>query len=121
MPWKRWARERRVEPDNPGFPAGRHLRHRSAGISGRNGRRGARKAFGEVADCEKVLLVFGGDDFINSAGLAVLFDLILPAKEKGVQFRIVHPAQHFRKVFEIVGLSKDVGVFPEEREALADW
>ena len=79
------------------------------------------KAFGEVADSEKVLLVFGGDDFINSAGLAVLFDLILPAKEKGVQFRIVHPAQHFRKVFEIVGLSKDVGVFPEEREALADW
>ena len=79
------------------------------------------KAFGEVADSEKILLVFGGDDFINSAGLAVLFDLILPAKEKGVQFRIVHPAQHFRKVFEIIGLSKDVGVFLEEREVLADW
>ena len=79
------------------------------------------KALGEVADSEKVLLVFGVGDFINSAGLAVLFDLILPAMETGVQFRIVHPAQHFRKIFEIVGLSKDVGVFLEEREALADW
>ena len=31
------------------------------------------------------------------------------------------PAQHFRKVFEIVGLSRDVGVFLEERGALAAW
>ena len=78
-------------------------------------------ALEEVTGCERVLLVFGVDDFINSAGLAVLFDLILPVIEKGVKFRIVHPAPHFCKVFEIVGLSKDAEVFMAEEEALAGW
>ena len=78
-------------------------------------------AFVQTADSDRIVLSFGERDFINSAGLAVLFDLILPRKAKGVEFRIAHPAKHFRKVFEIVGLSKDVGVFESEDEALKGW
>ena len=39
---------------------------------------------------------------INSTGLAILFELIL------------HPSKHFRKVFDIVRLSRDVPVFASE-------
>jgi len=79
------------------------------------------EAFQQAADAEKVLLVFAEKAFINSAGLAVLFDLVLPAKEQGRQFRVVHPAKHFRKVFDIVGMSKDVEVFEAEVQAITGW
>jgi len=51
----------------------------------------------------------------------VLFDLIFPLKDQGKQFRVVHPSKHFRKVFDIVGLSKDVDVFESEEKAMSDW
>jgi len=79
------------------------------------------EAFQQVGGAEKVLLVFAEKAFINSAGLAVLFDLILPAKEQGRQFRVVHPSKHFRKVFDIVGMSKDVEVFEGEEQAIVGW
>ncbi|MBT7188367.1 STAS domain-containing protein [Candidatus Bathyarchaeota archaeon] len=78
-------------------------------------------AFLRIADFNKIVLTFHEKDFINSAGLAVLFDLILPLKDKGKVFRVVHPAAHFRKVFDIVGLSKDVDVFESEELAMEGW
>ncbi len=78
-------------------------------------------AFQQVRDAEKVLLVFQEKDFITSAGLAVVFDCILPLQEQGRQVRIVQPSKHFRKVFDIVGLSKDVEVFESEEQALGGW
>ena len=79
-------------------------------------------AFQQIGDAEKVLLVFREQDMISSAGLAVLFDLILPLKEEqGTQFRIVQPSRHFRKIFDIIGLSQDVEVFEVEEQAVAGW
>mgnify|MGYP001327973257 CR=1 FL=1 len=78
-------------------------------------------AFAESDAAHKVLLSFDEKCFINSTGLAILFDLILPRTEAGRQVRIVHPAEHFRKVFDIVGLSKDVKVSESEAQALQDW
>ena len=79
------------------------------------------EAFQQVAEAEKVLLVFQDKDFMTSAGLAVIFDCVLPLKGQGKQVRIVQPSKHFRKMFTIVGLSKDVEVFAAEEEALAGW
>ena len=78
-------------------------------------------AFAQVGAAAKVVVVFQEKDFINSAGLAVLIGCILPAQEQGKQVRLVHPAKHFRKVFDIVGLSKDVEVYAAEEEALVGW
>ena len=78
-------------------------------------------AFGQAAAAGKILLVFRENDFITSAGLAVLFDLILSAQEQGKKIRIAQPAAHFRKVFDIVGLSRDVEVFDALEPALAQW
>jgi len=79
------------------------------------------EAFDQIGEEDKVVVVFHKKDFINSAGLAVLFDLILPAKDQGKQFRVVHPSDHFRKVFDIIGLSKDVDVFESEEQAMEGW
>jgi len=45
----------------------------------------------------------------------------LPVQEKGAQVRIVEPAAHFRRVFKMVGLSKEVDVFEEEVQAVVGW
>ena len=79
------------------------------------------EAFSQIGDADKILLLFDEKCFINSSGLAVLFDLILPLRDQGKQFRAVHPASHFRKVFDIVGLSQDLGVFGGEDAAIAQW
>jgi anti-anti-sigma factor len=78
-------------------------------------------AFEQLAKAAKILLVFRAEDMITSAGIAVLFDLILTAQEQGRQVRIAQPAAHFRKVFDLVGLSKDVEIFEDEAEAVAGW
>ena len=74
-------------------------------------------AFGEAQSAGKVLVAFAEDSFINSVGLAILLDLILPLKDQGKDIRIVHPSKHFRRVFDLVGLSKDVPVFGSEDAA----
>lgn len=79
------------------------------------------EAFAKLDKAEKVLLVFQEGDFISSAGLAVVFDCVLPLQARGKKSRIVQPSKHFRKIFEIVGLSKDVEIFPAEDQALAGW
>ena len=76
-------------------------------------------AFQQASDAAKLMVVFDERSFINSTGLAILFELVLPMKDAGRDVRIVHPSQHFRKVFDIVGLSGDVPVFGSEDQALA--
>ena len=75
-------------------------------------------AFGQVGDARRILVVFDEKCFINSTGLAILFELILPLKDQGKEVRIVHPSGHFRKVFDIVGLSRDVPVQASESEIM---
>jgi anti-anti-sigma factor len=57
---------------------------------------------------DTIVLSFDEKSFINSTGLAVLMDLLLPIKER--QITLVHPKPHFRRVFEITGMKGDFGV-----------
>ena len=92
-----------------------------AGYLSSDNAQGLDDAFAQLGDAPKILLVFREGDMISSAGLAVLFDLIMTAEEQGQQVRLVQPAAHFRKVFDLVGLSEDVEVFEGEEEAVAGW
>ena len=76
-------------------------------------------AFAEAKEAGKVLISFAEDSFLNSVGIAILLDLLLPLKDQGKEIRIVHPSQHFRRVFDLVGLSRDVPVFESEQAAAA--
>ncbi len=51
---------------------------------------------GQVGVVPKILLLFREGDMITSAGIAVLFDLIMTTGDQGQQVRIVQPAQYFR-------------------------
>ena len=77
------------------------------------------EAMKQVGDADRVVLIFDEQCHINSTGLSALFEHVLPGIEQGKEFRVVHPAPHFRKVFDIVGLSADVEVFADEASALA--
>ena len=77
------------------------------------------EAMQQVGDTKKVVLIFDEKCFINSTGLSAMFEHVLPGIEQGMEYRVVHPAPHFRKVFDIVGLSADVEVFADEASALA--
>ena len=77
------------------------------------------EAIKRVGDAKKVVLILDEKCFINSTGLSALFEHVLPGIEQGEEYRVVHPAPHFRKVFDIVGLTADVGVFADEASAAA--
>ena len=65
-----------------------------------------KEALSQVSD--QIVLSFDEQCFINSTGLAVLMDLLLPIKDK--QITLVHPKAHFRRVFEITGMAGDFEV-----------
>ena len=57
---------------------------------------------------DTIVLSFDEKSFINSTGLAVLMDLLLPIKDRSIT--LVHPKAHFRRVFEITGMAGDFEV-----------
>lgn len=58
---------------------------------------------------DRVVLSFDEKSFTISTGLAVLMDPLLPLKDDK-QITLVHPKDHFRRVFEITGMARDFGV-----------
>ncbi len=65
-----------------------------------------KEALSQVSD--EIVLSFDEKCFINSTGLAVLMDLLLPIKDRSIT--LVHPKAHFRRVFEITGMAGDFEV-----------
>ena len=66
----------------------------------------------------KIVFSFRDGDFINSAGIGILIGLVMDARDNGRRIRFSHPSAHFRKIFEIVGLTKYVDVFPSVEESV---
>lgn len=67
-----------------------------------------KEALAQVSDGDELTLAFDESVFINSSGLAVILDLLLPIKHK--QITLAHPKAHFRRVFEITGMTRDFEV-----------
>jgi anti-anti-sigma factor len=77
------------------------------------------QAYREVSEeTAKVLLSFRDGDHINSAGIAILIDLVSESQRQDKTIRIVHPDAHFQKIFKMVGLTGYAGVFSSEEEGL---
>ncbi len=69
----------------------------------------------------KVVVVFHTEDHINSAGIGVLIGLVMESRNTARAVHFVHPAEHFRKIFDIVGLSRYAPVFSTLDEALSHF
>jgi anti-anti-sigma factor len=55
---------------------------------------------------KNILLKFDGKSRINSAGIAIVINLVIEGKEKGREIFITGVSKHFQKIFELVGLTK---------------
>jgi anti-anti-sigma factor len=67
---------------------------------------------------KKVLLLFNGENYINSGGIAILIGIAAESRKKEQTIRITGLSDHFQKIFSMVGLTKYAAVFPSEQGAL---
>jgi anti-anti-sigma factor len=65
---------------------------------------------------ENILLKFDGKSRINSAGIAIVINLVIESQEAGRRVFITGVSKHFRKIFELVGLTKYTTIVESEEE-----
>ena len=66
----------------------------------------------------KILLKFEEDAYINSGGIAVLIQLLAETKRNNQQIGITGLSDHFKKIFNMVGITKFAQIYNTREEAL---
>ncbi|MBT4499840.1 MAG: STAS domain-containing protein [Gemmatimonadetes bacterium] len=74
-----------------------------------------------VSGASRIVIAFRETDHINSAGVGILIGLVMECRNKDIGMRFAHPSPHFRRIFDIVGLSRYVEIFPTLEKALVDF
>lgn len=67
----------------------------------------------------RLLMDFGGVDYINSSGLRVLLMALQHLKKNGGRLHLCDIKDYMREVFEISGYTEIFPIFPGQAEALA--
>jgi anti-anti-sigma factor len=70
---------------------------------------------------KKLLICFDREGYINSGGIAILIGIAAESKENGQTIRITGLSGHFQKIFDMMGLTKYMEIFPSEESALKDF
>ena len=70
---------------------------------------------------EKVVLDFAGDNYINSGGIAFLIGIASECKEKSQIIRVSGLSDHFHKIFDMMGLTRYMDLYPTLDDALKDF
>jgi anti-anti-sigma factor len=68
----------------------------------------------------KLLLKFCEDAYINSGGIAVLIQLLAETKRNSQQIAITGLSSHFKKIFNMVGITKFARIYSTVEEAIND-
>ena len=53
-----------------------------------------------------ILLKFDEKSHINSTGIAIIINMVIDSRERGCKVYLTGMSRHFRKVFQLVGLTK---------------
>lgn len=78
-----------------------------------------RAAYTEAARAgPTVALNFGGVEYINSTGIAIIVGLLAQARTDGHVVKAFGLSDHYREIFEITRLSDFMAIFPSESSAL---
>jgi len=78
------------------------------------------KVMGIIAGgSQRLLMDFGGVDYINSSGLRVLLMAFQHLKKSGGALHLCDIKDYMREVFEISGYNEIFPIFPGQAEALA--
>ncbi|MGQ0603798.1 MAG: STAS domain-containing protein [Anaerolineales bacterium] len=66
-----------------------------------------------------ILLNFGGVEYINSTGIALIVGLLARARKSGRRLLICGLSPHYTEIFQITRLSDFMTIVPDEAAALA--
>ena len=66
----------------------------------------------------KILVVFDNKCYINSGGIAILISMVGESQEREQTIRMTGLSDHFHKIFDMVGLTRYIKIFPSEEAAL---
>lgn len=78
-------------------------------------------AYGSVTDqgVRNIIFNFRQNDYINSAGIAILIGLVTEARRRGQTILVTGLSLHFQKIFRMVGLTQYTDIYQNVDEALA--
>lgn len=65
-----------------------------------------------------VLLNFRQNDYINSAGIAILIGIVTEVNRNNQKLAVSGLSQHFQKIFRMVGLAQYADIYQAEDDAL---
>ncbi len=65
-----------------------------------------------------ILLNFRQNDYINSAGIAILIGIVTEVNQNGQKLAMSGLSPHFQKIFRMVGLAQYAEIYQTEEEAL---
>lgn len=66
----------------------------------------------------KILFHFREGHYINSGGIAFMIGIAAESRSGGQAIRISGLSDHFRKIFDMMGLTRYVEIFPSIEDAL---
>lgn len=77
-------------------------------------------AYREVteAGARFILINFRQNDYINSAGIAILIGIVTEVSRQNQKLAFSGLSQHFQKIFRMVGLAQYAAIYQDEEEAL---
>jgi len=80
------------------------------------------KAYQDANDqgTDKILLKFTENAYINSGGIAILIQLLAQTKRNDQQITITGLSSHFKKIFNMVGITKFAKIYNTVEEAVND-
>jgi anti-anti-sigma factor len=67
---------------------------------------------------EKILLRIDQQAYINSGGIAVLIQILAQTRQKQQRIGITGISEHFKKIFNMVGITKFAEIYNTEEVAL---
>jgi anti-anti-sigma factor len=66
----------------------------------------------------QILLNFRQNDYINSAGIAILIGVVTEVNRNGQKLAVSGLSSHFQKIFRMVGLAQYIDIYQDEDEAV---
>ena len=77
------------------------------------------QAYKEAADLDskKILLKFEENAYINSGGIAVLIQILAETNRNNQDIGIIGLSDHFKKIFNMVGITKFAKIYATAEEA----
>ncbi|NOK60074.1 MAG: anti-sigma factor antagonist [Chloroflexi bacterium AL-W] len=67
---------------------------------------------------KNILLNFRQNDYINSAGIAILIGILTEVNSHEQRLAFSGLSQHFQKIFRMVGLAQYADIYQDEDEAI---